>query len=43
MNEQDFQTAAEFAQKALVEDGPWAKFYWGMARFWWARANGGAS
>lgn len=41
--ETDFDLAISFAQRALAEDGPWARFYHGMARLHWSRWNGGAS
>jgi hypothetical protein len=38
----DFDLAVSFAQRALTEDGPWAKFYFGMARFYWSRCEEGS-
>ncbi len=38
--ESDFTLAASFAEQALTCDPEWARFFHGMARFWWARALG---
>ena len=35
----DLALAADYANKALAEDGPWARFFHGLARFYWSRAN----
>jgi len=36
----DYALAMDYANKALTTDyPPWAKFWFGMARFYWSRAN----